>query len=163
MDSRRRHKTMEKLKILIINGPNLNLVGTREPQLYGVKSMEDIVAELKEYAVELNVGLKIFQSNSEGDIIDFIHENRDADGIIINPGAYTHTSIAIRDALAAVSARAVEVHLSNIQAREEFRKQSMITPVCIGQISGFGANSYILGLTALVHHIKGSGANPGSH
>src|SRR4030042_3904102 len=145
---------MEKLKILIINGPNLNLIGMREPHLYGVKTMDDIVNELKKYAVELNVELKIFQSNSEGEIIDCIHENREAKGIIINPGAYTHTSIAIRDALTAVSARAVEVHLSNIHAREEFRKESIIAPVCIGQISGFGANSYILGLTALVEHIK---------
>lgn len=140
-------------KILIINGPNLNLLGTREPDIYGSRSLDDVKNLLSHYAEEVRVELDFFQSNLEGEIINYIHEHRDADGMVINPAALTHTSIAIRDAVAAVGIPAVEVHLSNIHAREEFRKVSFIAPVCIGQISGFGIQSYLLGLTALVEFL----------
>jgi len=139
--------------IIVLNGPNLNLLGTREKEIYGVKTLEEINAALKQFADENNIEIDFFQSNSEGDIIDFIQKNRDADGLLINPGAYTHTSFAIRDAISGVSIPAVEVHLSNIHAREEFRSVSRIAPVCIGQISGFGHHSYTIGLIALIDYL----------
>ena len=148
--------TMNKYRVIIIHGPNLNLLGTRETDIYGTKTLEDINNSIHEYALENNVDVSFFHSNTEGDIIGYIHENRDANGLIINPGAYTHTSIAIRDAISAVSIPAIEVHLSNIHRREEFRTISYIAPVCIGQISGFGHNSYLLALTALIYRFNTS-------
>ncbi|AEV68012.1 type II 3-dehydroquinate dehydratase [Acetivibrio clariflavus] len=136
-------------KILIINGPNLNLLGTREKEVYGTETLDDIAKKVAEEAAKLNVNIEFFQSNHEGDIIDKIHAARgNTDAIIINPGAYTHYSIAIRDAIKAVEIPTIEIHLSNIHAREEFRSHSVIAPVCVGQICGFGSNSYILGLNA---------------
>ncbi|MCG8502776.1 MAG: type II 3-dehydroquinate dehydratase [Firmicutes bacterium] len=136
--------------ILVIHGPNLNLVGVREKKVYGTESYENINHRLLQQAERLGVRVEIFQSNHEGEIIDKIHAAfGNVDGIIINPGAYTHYSIAIRDAIKGVDMPAVEVHLSNVHAREEFRAKSVIAPVCKGQISGFGGDSYILGLYAL--------------
>jgi 3-dehydroquinate dehydratase II len=141
-------------KILVISGPNLNLLGTREPEIYGTDTLEDVREKMLARAAGLGIDLDFFQSNLEGEIINYMHENRGADGIVINPAAFTHTSIAIRDAIAAVGIPAVEVHLSNIHAREEFRRISHIAPVCIGQISGFGIDSYVLGLEALCGYLK---------
>lgn len=146
------------MKILVINGPNLNLIGTREPDIYGARTLGDAEKLMRAYARDHGVDIDFFQSNLEGEIINYIHHNGNADGIVINPAALTHTSIAIRDAIAAVKIPAVEVHLSNIHAREEFRRVSYIAPVCIGQISGFGINSYVLGLEALVVHLNDTGA-----
>lgn len=143
------------MKILVINGPNLNLLGSREPEIYGALTLEKIMSELQKYAEELGVEIEHFQSNIEGEIVNAVQDARkDCAGIMMNPAAYTHTSVAIRDAVSAVNIPCVEIHLSNIQDREEFRKVSLIAPVCIGQISGFGANSYKLGLKGLVDSIK---------
>ena len=143
-----------KFKFIVVHGPNLNLLGKRETEVYGSTTLEDINSKLYELGKANDADITLFQSNSEGEIIDFIQKNIDSDGILINPGAYTHTSIAIRDAIKSSSIPAVEVHLSNINSREEFRKISYIAPVCIGQISGFGAYSYILGLLALLEQVK---------
>lgn len=138
-----------KRKILVINGPNLNLLGTREKDVYGAVTLDEIVSMIKAEAATLDLDVEFIQSNHEGIIIDNIHGAKSRyDVIIINPGAYTHYSIAIRDAIKAVEIPAVEVHLSNIHAREEFRNKSVIAPVCVGQISGFGANSYIMAIKA---------------
>ena len=138
-------------KILVIHGPNLNLLGAREVDVYGKVTIDDINAELTKIAKVKNVALEIMQSNHEGDIVEAIGKAKGAfDAILINPAAYTHTSIAIRDAISAVNIPTVEVHLSNIYAREEFRHTSLITPVAKGTILGFGMNSYILGLEALI-------------
>lgn len=143
------------MKVLIIHGPNLNLLGKREPGIYGVFTLQQINNNLKELAEEMGVEIKVYQSNSEGDIVSFIGENADwADGIIINPAAYTHTSVAIRDALAAVSLPVVEVHLSNVFRREKFRHFSYVSPIAIGVISGFGPESYYLALRALVNIVS---------
>jgi len=138
------------MKILVINGPNLNLLGTRESDIYGTMTLEDINANLQKLAKELNVELTISQSNHEGEIVDMIHNAKDYAALVINPAAYTHTSVAIRDAIAAVEVPAVEIHLSNIYKREEFRHKSLISPVAHGQVSGFGPESYDLGLRAAV-------------
>jgi 3-dehydroquinate dehydratase-2 len=143
----------KKTKILIINGPNLNLLGVREPEIYGANTLEDMKNLITGFAGGKEIDLEFFQSNIEGEIINYIHLHQTADGILINPAAFTHTSIAIRDAIAAVKIPAVEVHLTNIYAREEFRRLSYIAPVCIGQISGFGIYSYLVGLQALVNHL----------
>ncbi|MCK5286187.1 MAG: type II 3-dehydroquinate dehydratase [Thermodesulfovibrionia bacterium] len=137
------------MKILVIHGPNLNLLGQREINVYGDQSLKEINNTLKELAKELGIELSIKQSNHEGEIVDFIQDAKDCHGILINPAAYTHTSVAIRDSIAAVDLPTVEVHLSNIYKREEFRKQSLIAPAALGQISGFGLQSYVLGLRAL--------------
>lgn len=143
------------MKIMVINGPNINMLGTREPEIYGSLTLEDIINEINDYAKTLGVEIETFQSNVEGEIVTSVQKAKnDCCGIVINPAAYTHTSVAIRDAIAAVGLPCVEVHLSNIHNREEFRKNSLTAPVCIGQIAGFGANSYKLGLKALVDFIK---------
>ena len=143
-------------KILIINGPNLNLLGKREEGIYGKMSLEDISRLLKEKAKTIDVGVEFFQSNHEGEIVEKIQDakNLGFSAILINPAAYTHTSVAIRDAVSAIDIPVVEVHISNIYAREEFRHKSLIAPAASGQISGFGANSYILGLEAAVWLFK---------
>lgn len=143
------------MKILVINGPNLNLLGEREPGIYGGETLSDINSGLAAVAEKLGVSIEFYQSNCEGETIDKLHSERgEADGIILNAGAYTHYSYAIRDAVSAIKLPVVEVHLSNIHAREEFRHTSVIAPVCIGQISGFGSYSYTLGLMALIKTVK---------
>lgn len=143
------------LKFLILHGPNLNLLGKREPGIYGSQTLEDINSSLEQLSADLGCELSFFQSNSEGELIDAIQAAvRVFHGVLINPAAYTHTSIAIRDALSAVGIPCVEVHLSNIHRRETFRHISMIAPVAIGQICGFGQDSYLLGLRALFSHVK---------
>lgn len=137
------------IKICVIQGPNLNLLGTREPEVYGHDSFDEMNRKIKDKGKQLEVETRIFQSNHEGQIIDAIHEAlKWADAIVINPGAYTHYSFAIRDALAAVRLPTIEVHLTNVHGREEWRRQSVISPVTTGQIVGFGTHSYLLALDA---------------
>ena len=144
------------MKILIIHGPNLNLLGKREPDVYGRVSLRSIDEALRKLAKAQRVTVEVFQSNHEGEIVTKIQEAEGAFGaIVMNPAAYTHTSVATRDAVAAVKTPVVEVHLSNIYAREAFRHQSLIAPAAAGQISGFGARSYELGLLAAIHLAKG--------
>lgn len=143
------------MKILFLNGPNLNLLGTREPDKYGNQTLSDIEEFVKKEAQLLNTSVEFYQSNIEGELVDKIQAAKsNYDGIVINPAAYTHTSVAIRDALLAVNIPAVEIHLSNIHKREEFRKISLTAPACIGQITGFGANVYKLGLIAITDYLK---------
>jgi 3-dehydroquinate dehydratase-2 len=142
-------------KLLVLHGPNLNLLGRREPGVYGTVTLDEINAALATDAAELGATVKCLQSNHEGVLVDRIHDAwGDSDGLIINAGAYTHTSVAIRDAIVGVQLPTVEVHLSNIYQREPFRHHSYLAPVVIGQISGFGAMSYRLGLRAIVAHLQ---------
>ena len=144
-------------KILILNGPNLNLLGEREPNIYGSETLSSINGALAEKAQEMGYEPEFFQSNSEGGIIDRLHESRlDCAGVILNAGAYTHYSYAIRDAIAAIRIPVIEVHLSNVNSRDEFRKNSVIAPVCRGSIAGFGSFSYTLGLYALDNILGGA-------
>ena len=143
------------MRILIINGVNLNMLGFREPEQYGTITLKELEKELHAYSFHLGIDIETFQSNIEGEIVERIQQAREHfDGIIINAGAYTHTSIAIRDAITTVAMPTVEVHMSNIYKREDFRQKSLIAGVCIGQIAGFKADSYKLGLKALVNHLN---------
>ena len=143
------------MKILVINGVNMNMLGFRETEKYGTMTLKDLEKDLYAFSFELGIDLETYQSNIEGEIVEKIHSAKDGiDGIIINAGAYTHTSIAIRDAISAVNIPTIEVHMTNIHKREEFRHHSYLAPVCIGQISGFGANSYKLGLKAVIDYLN---------
>ncbi len=144
------------MKILVLHGPNLNLLGTREPEVYGKTTLDKIDAQLREIAAREDVELRIVQSNHEGTLIDEVHRARaqQFDGVLINPGALTHYSYALRDAIAAIALPAVEVHVSNVHAREEFRHRSVIAAACMAQVIGFGWRSYVLGLEGLIAHLK---------
>ncbi len=142
-------------KILLIHGPNLNLLGWREPGIYGTVGFDEINARMKRVAEEAECELRVFQSNNEGALVDAIHDARNwADGIVMNPGAYAHYSIAIRDALSAVKLPTIEVHLSNVHAREEFRHKLVLSPVCVGVICGLGWRSYLYGVLSLIEILK---------
>ncbi len=137
-------------KLLILNGPNLDMTGRREPEIYGSETLDDINASIKTYASALDFTCEFYQSNSEGDIVSKIHEVLNGyDGCIINAGAYTHYSYAIHDAIRSVNKPFIEVHISNLHTREEFRHKSVIAPVCVGTIAGFGKNSYLLAVNAM--------------
>jgi 3-dehydroquinate dehydratase-2 len=139
------------MRVLVIHGPNLNLLGEREPDIYGKEALAEVDAAIARLAQELGVEVRAVQHNSEGGIIDALHEARkDCDAVLINPGAYTHYSYAIADAIAAIRIPVIEVHLSNVHAREEFRRKSVVAPVCKGSIAGFGVQSYLLALRAAV-------------
>jgi len=147
----------EPRRILVLHGPNLNLLGTREPEIYVTDSLREIDLHLEALAKEQGAELRSVQSNHEGELIDSIQEARSwAHGLLINPGGFTHTSVALRDTLLAVGLPVVEVHLSNVFSREEFRRHSYISPVALGVVSGFGPTSYRLGLEALLDHLRGS-------
>jgi 3-dehydroquinate dehydratase-2 len=144
------------MKILVIHGPNLNMLGKREPSIYGASTLQEINRLLRDEAKRLGVRTETFQSNSEGEIVSRIQDSmKKSDGILINPGAYTHTSIAIRDAILSAGLPVVEVHISNIYKREDFRQKSYVSGVSVGVVSGFGPDSYILGLNGLVNYLKG--------
>ena len=141
-------------KILLLHGPNLNLLGTREPEVYGYMTLQDINNKVQDFLKDYEFQLRVEQSNHEGGLVDILHEVRtEVDGVVFNPGAYTHTSIALRDAISTISLPVIEAHLSNIHSREAFRHHSYLAGVCIGQISGFGWRSYLLGTQALLGHL----------
>ena len=143
------------MKILVINGVNMNMLGLREPEKYGRMTLSELENELKDYAKSLNIELETYQSNIEGENVEKIQQSRGViDGIVLNAAAYTHTSVAIRDAISAAEVPVVEIHMTNVHAREDFRRKSLIAPVCIGQISGFGKESYILGIKGLVSYLS---------
>lgn len=143
------------MKILVVNGPNLDLLGTREPDVYGTETLEDIADELKGHAESLGVEIDFYQSNEEGELITRIGKaGSEFDGIIINPAGYTHTSVALRDALAACGLPCVETHLSNVHAREDFRQKNLTAGVCLAQVQGFGSHSYTLALDGLVTYLR---------
>lgn len=142
-------------KIMVLHGPNLNLLGTREPEVYGRETLADINAKMISFAEVRSSSVETLQSNHEGQLIDWIHEAMSwADGILINPGAFTHYSYALRDAITASDLPCIEVHISNVQSREVFRRKSVLAAVCVGSISGFGWKSYILGLRALLEYLE---------
>jgi len=142
------------LSLLLLNGPNLNLLGTRQPEIYGKTTLQDIETLAKERAASHGFELEPLQSNSEGRLVDALHHARGRHvGVVLNAGAYTHTSVALRDAIASIDLPVVEVHLSNVHARESFRHQSLLAPVTLGQITGFGAQSYVLAIDALAAHL----------
>jgi 3-dehydroquinate dehydratase-2 len=148
---------MAPMRILLLNGPNLNTLGTREPEIYGTATLSDIEEAVTARAAATGADVRAFQANSEGDLIDWLQrEAPNAGGLIVNAGAYTHTSVALRDAIAACGVPAVEVHLSNVWRREEFRHESLLSPVVAGVIAGFGASSYLLAVDALARIIKGA-------
>lgn len=142
------------MKLFVIHGPNLNLLGTREQEIYGTTTLGQIDTAIQQEAISLGLDIVLFQSNSEGAIVDKIHSMAPNDVLVINAAAYTHTSVAIRDAIAGKHIRAIEVHLSNIHKREEFRHKSLIAPVCVGQICGFGINSYLLAVAEAARLLK---------
>lgn len=142
-------------KILVLHGPNLRLLGQREPEVYGELTLEEIDSRLKESGKKLGLEVRAYQSNGEGALIDALHEAREwASGIVFNPGGYTHTSVALRDAVVAIELPVIEVHLSHVDAREDFRRRSLIAPVCVGKISGFGWRSYLLALTEMAQRLE---------
>jgi 3-dehydroquinate dehydratase-2 len=148
------------MKILIIHGPNLNMLGKREPRIYGATTLEEINAALTAKAIELGTEVAFFQSNSEGEIVSSIQDAMSKfDGIVINPGAYTHTSVAIRDAILSSGLPVVEVHISNVYKREDFRQKSFVSGVALGVVSGFGVNSYMLGLSGLIEYLSNHETN----
>ena len=147
------------LRILVLNGPNLNLLGTREPEVYGRETLDDILSALDPVAKELDCELRHLQSNGEGALVDALHDARGwADGVLFNAGAYTHTSVALRDAISGIDLPVVETHLSNVHAREEFRHRSLLAPVCVGVVAGFGSDSYRIALEGLVGHLRRAGS-----
>ena len=144
------------LPVYVLNGPNLNLIGSREPEVYGRQTLSDIEKAVTNRAKKLGMEVVFRQSNHEGELVDWVQEARTkSSGVIINAGAYSHTSIALLDAFRALDKPVVEVHLSNPEAREAYRRKSRIAPACVGKVSGFGAASYLLGLLAIVHHLRG--------
>lgn len=149
------------MRVLYLNGPNLNMLGVREPAVYGKTTLEDIELQIKERASQSGIEVEFRQSNHEGELVDWIHQARGtSDAIVLNAGAYTHTSIALRDAISSAGVPTVEVHLSNVYSREEFRHKSHIAPVCVGVICGFGMGSYLLALEAVAQYTKNVVAKP---
>lgn len=146
--------TTTNRRILVLNGPNLNLLGVREPEIYGSETLDDIMGGLTDLGAGMGCEIRHRQANGEGALVDAVHDAMDwADGVVCNAGAYTHTSVALRDAIAASGLPVVETHLSNVHAREEFRHRSLMAPVCVGVVSGFGSDSYLVALTALLGHL----------
>jgi len=146
--------------VLAMNGPNLNLLGTREPGIYGSETLAEIVSRLRDHATSRDVELRDFQSNAEGDLVTMLHTSReDVDGVILNAGALTHYGVALRDAISGTGLPVVETHISNVHAREEFRKTSVIAPVCIGIVAGFGADSYHVAFEGLIRYLEKHGSD----